>query len=208
MSLNVNGFFPGQLKPDATVAGCIEIFENVWPNPLETIKKLEEQCSDPFSGVYWEKAGTIGSGAFQDIRTNLLCNITEQASIANNSVAQNIHNQFNMLLLASTIPYTQRYGINESLWHEGYAILRYNSGQEYKSHYDGGSTDISRQLSCICYLNSDYKGGDLEFPNFKVKIKPEPGMLIIFPSSFPYMHIAHPVTEGTKYNLVTWLRDK
>ena len=33
-------------------------------------------------------------------------------------------------------------------------------------------------------------------------------MLILFPSSYPYMHIAHPVTKGTKYNLVTWLREK
>ena len=73
---------------------------------------------------------------------------------------------------------------------------------------DGGSTDVSRQVSCVCYLNDDYQGGELEFPNFKVKIKPEQGMLILFPSSFPYLHIAHPITQGIKYTLVTWLRDK
>jgi hypothetical protein len=28
MALNVNGFFPGELKPDAVVGGCIEVFEN------------------------------------------------------------------------------------------------------------------------------------------------------------------------------------
>lgn len=208
MAINVNGFFPGELKPDAVVGGCIEVFENVWPNPEETIKMLENECADPYSGIYWERAGTIGQGPFQKSRTNLLCNITDKANIADNPVAQNIHNQFNMLLLAATIPYAQRYGIHEPLWHEGYQVLRYAEGQEYKAHYDGGSTEVNRIISCVCYLNADYQGGEIEFVNFKVKIKPEPGMLIVFPSSFPYMHVAHSITKGTKYNLVTWLRDK
>lgn len=208
MTLNVNGFFPGEMKPNVVVGGCIEVYENVWPNPTDTIKMIEEQCANPYSGVYWERAGTIGDGAFQDARTNLLCNITDQANVANNPVAQNIHNQFNMMLLASTISYAQRYGIMGPLWHEGYQVLRYSGGQEYKAHHDGGSSDVSRQISCVCYLNSDFEGGELEFVNFKVKIKPEPGMLVLFPSSYPYMHVAHPVTKGTKYNLVTWLRDK
>jgi hypothetical protein len=208
MALNVNGFFPGELKPDAVVGGCIEVFENAWPNPAETIQLLEKECRDPDSRVYWQQAGTLGQGAFQSARTNSLCEITYHANIDNNPITQNIHNQFNMLLLATTIPYLERYQVKIPLWHEGYQVLKYESGQEYKAHFDGGSAEVSRQLSCICYLNNDYQGGELEFPNFKVKIKPEPGMLILFPSSYPYMHIAHPVTKGTKYNLVTWLREK
>ena len=208
MALNVNGFFPGELQPSTVVGGCIEVFENAWPNPAETIQLLENECANPLSGVNWERAGTIGQGPFQEARTNLLCNLTDHANISNNAVAQNIHNQFNMLLLATTIPYANRYGIHETLWHEGYQVLRYSDGQEYKAHYDGGSAEVSRQLSCICYLNDDYEGGELEFPNFKIKIKPEPGMLILFPSSYPYLHVAHPIKKGTKYSLVTWLRDK
>jgi predicted 2-oxoglutarate/Fe(II)-dependent dioxygenase YbiX len=67
---------------------------------------------------------------------------------------------------------------------------------------------MGRCISCIAYLNSDYEGGEIEFVNFGVKIKPQPGMLIIFPSNFAYRHIAHPVTSGTKYNLVTWIKDR
>ena len=208
MAINVNGFFPGDLKPDTTVAGCIEIFENVWPNPQDTIKILENTCSSTESGLYWQRASTMGQGVVQTHRTNQLCEITYHANVDNNPIAQNIHNQFNMLLLATTISYAERYRVPSPLWHEGYQVLKYNSGQEYKAHFDGGSTDVSRQVSCVCYLNDDYQGGELEFPNFKVKIKPEQGMLILFPSSFPYLHIAHPITQGIKYTLVTWLRDK
>ena len=207
MALNVNGFFPGELTPDTVVGGCIQVFENAWPNPSQTINMLEEECAKPFSGVNWERASTIGQGPFQNARTNLLCNITDNANINNNVIAQNIHNQFYTLLLAATNPYSNRYGIQETLYHEGYSLLKYSSNQEYKKHYDGG-TRIKRAISAIAYLNDDYEGGELEFPNFNVKIKPEAGMLILFPSNFAYAHIARPVTSGTKYALVTWILDQ
>jgi predicted 2-oxoglutarate/Fe(II)-dependent dioxygenase YbiX len=207
MTTMVNGFFPGELQPNTIIAGCINIYENVWPNPQETISLIEEECSNPNSSVAWFRAETIGQGVYQSARTNLNMNITNLALAQGSSLMQNVHNQFNMLLLASTISYTKRYGINETLQHEQYSILKYSGGQEYKSHYDGGS-DIGRCISALVYLNDDYEGGELEFPNFKIKIKPEAGMLVLFPSNFAYTHVAHPVTDGIKYALVTWIRDR
>jgi predicted 2-oxoglutarate/Fe(II)-dependent dioxygenase YbiX len=207
MNMIVNGLFPGEICPSTTVAGCIEIFENVWPNPEETIRVVEETCNDENSGAYWQRASTFGHGVKQDVRTNKLVTVTHLAEIANNRILQNIHNQFYVLLLATTIPYASRHNINEGLWHEGYNLLKYSDGQEYKAHYDSNST-IGRAISAVCYLNNDYIGGEIEFVNFKVKIKPEPGMLILFPSNFAYSHVAHPVTEGDKYALVTWIRDR
>ena len=55
--------YPGKLYPSATVGGCIDIFENAWPNPEETIAMVESACADPESGINWERAGTIGQGA-------------------------------------------------------------------------------------------------------------------------------------------------
>jgi predicted 2-oxoglutarate/Fe(II)-dependent dioxygenase YbiX len=86
-------------------------------------------------------------------------------------------------------------------------MLKYSTGQEYHAHYDGG-TGSGRSLSAIVYLNDDYEGGHVEFVNYGVKIKPKPGMLLLFPSSYAYRHIAHPVTSGTKYAIVTWLHDR
>lgn len=206
-SVQVNGFFPGELKPDTTIAGCIDIFENAWPNPQQTIELAERECANPESGAHWIKAGTIGQGPFQDARTNKILDVTQLANISGNPVLQNIHNQYNMLLLAASIPYANRYGIRESLWHEGYGMLRYRGGEEYKRHYDG-DTGMGRVISAVCYLNSDFEGGEIEFPHFGVTIKPQPGMLILFPSNFAYSHIAHPVTSGTKYAMVTWIRDR
>ena len=207
MALLVNNLFPGHIEPDTIVGGCIDIFENAWPNWEETIRAVEQQVMNAESGAYWERAATMNLGPFQNHRTNQLMEITHLANVANNKILQNVHNQMNLLLLAATNSYSTRYGINEGFWHEGYNLLKYSNGQEYQAHYDGG-TSVGRVISAIIYLNSDYDGGHLEFPNFKIKIKPEPGMLILFPSNYAYKHIAHPVTKGTKYALVTWIKDR
>jgi predicted 2-oxoglutarate/Fe(II)-dependent dioxygenase YbiX len=111
------------------------------------------------------------------------------------------------LLLSATNPYAQRYAIKEQFWHEGYQVLKYSSGEEYVAHYDG-DTAMGRAVSAIVYLNDDYEGGHIEFPNFNIKIKPQPGMLLLFPSNYAYTHVARPVTTGTKYAIVTWIKDR
>lgn len=206
MIRTIGGFFPGELKPSATVGGCIEIYERAWPNPDQTVAQIERE-STLGNGVYWERAPTIGQGVNQQMRTNYMMAVTHLASTANNGLLQNVHNQFRMLLLATTPGYSSRNGYDGELWHEGYNMLKYSTGEEYKAHYDG-SSETARIISAISYFNSDYEGGELEFPNFNIKIKPEPGMLILFPSNFAYQHIAHPITKGTKYALVTWIKDR
>jgi hypothetical protein len=202
----INGLFPGEIYPDATVGGCIDIFENVWPNPEETISLIEKECADSESGISWNRAQTIGQGINQSARTNYDVGISYAAQATGNLLAQNIHNQMYLLLLASSIPYAKKHEIQE-LYHEPYNMLRYRSGQGYKAHSDG-ETLTGRSVSAICYLNDDYKGGEIEFVNFNINIKPEPGMLILFPSNYAYAHIAHPVTDGTKYAIVTWMLDR
>lgn len=201
------GLFPGELTPSATVGGCIDIFENAWPNPDHTIALIEKECAEIDSGVSWQRATTVGQGPFQDARTNFDLGISWNARVTGNKLMKDVHNQMYFLLLAAVLPYAKRYTIEEPLHHEPYNMLKYKTGQEYKTHYDG-SAGMGRAVSAICYLNGDFEGGEIEFPNFKVKIKPEPGMLILFPSNYAYKHTAYPVTSGTKYALVTWLHDK
>jgi hypothetical protein len=203
----INNLFFGELKPSATVGGCIDIFENVWPDPEHTIQRMESACADVNSGVGWNRAGTIQQGHRQTARTNLGLGITVAGEGVENSVMMDMHNQMYFLLLAATVPYCDRYEMGENLYHEPYQALKYRSGEFYKAHYDG-ATISGRAISAVVYLNDDYTGGEIEFPNFKVKIKPQKGMLILFPSNFAYRHIAHPVVDGTKYSLVTWIHDR
>jgi hypothetical protein len=207
MANSINNFFPGKISPDENIAGCIDIFENVWPDYEYIINEIEKVSLEKDSDIYWERAETVGSGAFQNIRTNKLMEITRLSHITDTEIVQQIHNQFHMILLATVPYYQQRYGISGELYHEWYKLLKYTENSEYKQHSDSGK-GYERIVSALLYLNSDYEGGELEFPFFNIKIKPQPGMLVLFPSNFAYSHIAHPVKSGTKYCLVTWLRDR
>ena len=207
MVMKINGLYLQEREPDAVVAGCVAIYENIWPNPQGTIETIENLCQTPDKDINWIRAGTIGAGAYQDARTNSLMDITYLSDITNNVDIQNVNNIFYTALLATSNSYAKKFNIYESFFHENYQLLKYRGCEEYKAHYDGG-TDIGRSISGICYLNSDYEGGELEFVNFGIKIKPEPGMIILFPSNYAYAHIAHPIISGTKYALVTWIKDR
>lgn len=87
---------------------------------------------------------------------------------------------------------------------EGYHIIKYNKGGKYEKHIDGGGMYQSRQVSGLIYINDDYTGGELEFTKFDLKIKPKKNSILLFPSNYAYEHIAHQVTDGTKFCIVTW----
>jgi hypothetical protein len=80
-------------------------------------------------------------------------------------------------------------------------IRKYYVGADMGIHAD--SNDISDPyhpvVSGVLYLNDDYEGGELEFAQQGVKIKPSAGSLVMFPSYQPYYHRPFPVTDGTKY---------
>jgi hypothetical protein len=86
---------------------------------------------------------------------------------------------------------------------EGFTVIRYQNKAEYQFHHDHAEQN-ERALSMVFFLNDNFDGGELEFPYFDTKITPTAGTLVLFPSNFPYSHIAHPVEGGTKYSLVTW----
>ena len=85
-------------------------------------------------------------------------------------------------------------------------ILKYKENYFYKKHVDHHH-DVPRTLSVIIFLNNDYKGGDLffYFGEEKLKIKPNVGRILIWPSNFQYPHQVEPVSEGTRYVVVSWL---
>ena len=89
----------------------------------------------------------------------------------------------------------------------GYAIQRTNPGEYYHWHIDGGSHQFSdRQLVAIWYLNDvNGPGGETEFINQNVKIKPEIGKLILFPPFWTHEHRGDKKQKGVKYIATTWI---
>jgi predicted 2-oxoglutarate/Fe(II)-dependent dioxygenase YbiX len=65
-----------------------------------------------------------------------------------------------------------------------------------------------RTVSLSFYVNDDFDGGEIEFQHFNISHKPTAGDIILFSSSYPYMHRVKPVTDGTRYAIVNWYRYK
>lgn len=99
-------------------------------------------------------------------------------------------------------------------------MLSYGIGGHYKPHIDAESLwktpegeliwkkSIDRDLSIVMFLNDDFDGGDFIFPELKVRVRPEPGMMVCFPSNHHYRHGVEPVTKGTRYSIVCWAQVK
>jgi hypothetical protein len=86
-----------------------------------------------------------------------------------------------------------------------YVYIKYGKTDKFDSHVDDGKK-YPRTISVSAYINNDYDGGDLEFNHFGIKHKPEVGDIIVFSSSFPYMHKVNPVINGIRYAIVNWYR--
>lgn len=91
-------------------------------------------------------------------------------------------------------------------------FLSYPVGGHYIEHNDSENFEdgewkriAPRDISILFYLNDNYTGGELEFTQLGLKIKPKTGMMIAFPSYKEFSHKVHPVTSGKRYSLVTWL---
>ena len=89
----------------------------------------------------------------------------------------------------------------------GYGIQRYNPGEYYHWHIDGGSHEFSqRQLVALWYLNDvPGPGGETEFLFQNIKVTPEKGKLVLFPPFWTHEHRAVTVNEGVKYIATTWV---
>ena len=92
---------------------------------------------------------------------------------------------------------TSKYDIQDT----GYQLQRYEPGEFYVWHHDFMEDQMfgSRQITYIWYLNTIKDGsGCTEFACGK-KVKPKAGKLVIFPSSWQYIHRAYPSKSKRKY---------
>lgn len=87
-------------------------------------------------------------------------------------------------------------------YYEVFNFVKYEgTGKHFAVHADHGPAYVTT-VSAVAYLNDDYDGGELIFPRFGLTVKPEPGDLVVFPSTFIYEHSSEPIINGTKYSIV------
>jgi len=89
----------------------------------------------------------------------------------------------------------------------GYNIQRYQPGEYYHWHIDGGSHQFAdRQLVALWYLNDvPGPGGETEFKFQDIRITPTEGKLVLFPPFWTHEHRAVTLEKGVKYIATTWV---
>ncbi len=89
------------------------------------------------------------------------------------------------------------------------AIVRWMEGYRQEPHADkelhtgpdaGKPNDFPwYDLAGLFYLNDDYEGGELYFPNQDIKFKPKPGAAYFFPGDMNFIHGVSEITSGIRY---------
>lgn len=86
-------------------------------------------------------------------------------------------------------------------------FVRWDEGDYMGLHADGDYSDGSynwRLYGAILYLNDDFEGGEIYFPEQDLELKPKPGTLVFFPGHRPYVHGVREITKGERHNFASF----
>jgi len=100
----------------------------------------------------------------------------------------------------------------------------YNGGEYFRPHYDWfgkeameshGGIAGQRTHTLMIYLNDDFKGGETNFPNKELSVKPELGKAVWWRNTKDdgsgdetVLHEGSDVISGTKYIITAWFRER
>jgi hypothetical protein len=186
-------------------APCISVYENALnPDGLKAfIDALNEDIESGWSDLSWGNSGVGSEGVVSAYRTSLGCSLIPLLNpYPQTELSQLFDAAVKFPVEEIVKDYTREMMLPMGFF-EPYSVLKYLPGSEYHAHYDH-FRDNSRVFSMVTILGEPEEGGQLEFPTFGVTVEPKIGSVIMFPSNFPYLHVAHEVKAGIKYSLVAW----
>jgi predicted 2-oxoglutarate/Fe(II)-dependent dioxygenase YbiX len=186
-------------KPEI-YADRIYYYKNVIDSPDKLITQIEESDSrlkdtDPIGT--W--SDWLASGGGEPYVFGSIKHTDESKLVTGSAESISIHKTLKTALAAAGKDYAQQLKI-EYIDPMPVSISKYRTGADMGPHVDDyGQDGVLPLMSAVIYLNDDYEGGELSFPEQDVMIKPEAGSIIVFPSVEPFYHQSMPLKTGTKY---------
>jgi hypothetical protein len=80
-------------------------------------------------------------------------------------------------------------------------IARFEEGRGMHKHFDASKPN---DIATLIYLNNNYSGGEVFFPDHDISIKPEAGDLVCFPDTPDFVHGVNPIISGIRYTTPRW----
>lgn len=96
----------------------------------------------------------------------------------------------------------------------GYHTQKWEPGAYARIHSDntdekGNTGPFARsRYAAFLYLNDDFEGGLLQFPDNDISLSPKVGLLAAFDGGFNNMHEVTMITKGTRYTLGSFWDDR
>lgn len=88
--------------------------------------------------------------------------------------------------------------LNYSIWRVGDNQTPHADGQRN----DGTPNEFPwRTVGCVLYLNDNYTGGSIYFPQHDLELSPKPGTLVWFPGTAEFLHGVRPVVSGERITI-------
>lgn len=84
-------------------------------------------------------------------------------------------------------------------------LRRLKEGEYMPTHVDGGAYDNPEPIvfGIALYLNDDFTGGELYYPDLKLKIVPKSRSIVVHDAKL--RHSVQPVKSGTRYSITNFI---
>lgn len=178
-------------------ADKIFYYESAMSNPHQLIDQIEESDKELHENLLISKwhtwSASNDSYVFGERKTTNFDNFSKSSKIA-----QLIYLTLDNTLAVYGENYANTLGIRLGT-KMPISISKYFPGTYMGPHTDSSQNPTTENISAVIYLNENYKGGEINFPNQNIMIKPSAGSIVIFPSIPPYYHESKEVVEGIKY---------
>jgi predicted 2-oxoglutarate/Fe(II)-dependent dioxygenase YbiX len=169
------------------------------PNVLSSVQcKLLVDCFE----AHQTSLAPVSGDAYWDGRYIFSDQLPVEALDAHRIMQQVRHLSTHLLM--------QRFSPNRVIYSDTAQLVRWHEGLQLTPHADNLEPDgrpngtPHRSHASILYLNDDYEGGHTFFPGYGVRIKPEPGTLLLFGAGPEHVHGITPVVSGLRYTYAGW----
>jgi len=157
--------------------------------------------------------GSMMGGVDFDVKNTTEINLYDHPELVNHENFFSVINKHLSDHFLNNLPFRYSFDADKKLFpgsstYETCQIQKYKKGE---GHYESWHVEVenlkssARSFSMIVYLNDVYQGGETGFLYPEIKIKPSKGGLVIFPSSFPFVHCGFKPISNDKYIIATWL---
>jgi predicted 2-oxoglutarate/Fe(II)-dependent dioxygenase YbiX len=173
-------------------------FKGAIENPEKLLLEIENTNSKDYLhhliypwGPWVSGDGDYTYGERRFVRGSEFTDYPENSAYIINTLVDAMYNTANKYAEMLGIEGTSNLGKN-------FVINKYATGESMGSHVDYNEKNTELEYSFVFYLNDDYEGGEIYWPNHGISLKPEAGSVVIFPSKEPYQHAVKEVTKGNK----------